>query len=219
VFTSVKNPLVIDNRSSNITKEQAYKLFSNGDYNWFYEEYLPFFTKSKGLSKEELIKKYVDDMSGVRGFDKEVLQNIKRSYNQDKSYDKMMSDVAGILGKDGVIEKVSDGLSVYVAFTPNQIKSATENIGTFSTQDDRIQFQKIDREIINGFYSPIEDRVSTFKQPKASVQKWKEIVGIKSDEAVFSGLSDWLNSMKPERQLPKEEVVQFIKDNRITIEE
>ena len=219
VFTSVKNPLVIDNRSSNITKEQAYKLFSNGDNKWFYESYLPFYTKSEGLSKEQLVKKYVDDMSGVRGFDKEVLQNIKRSYNQDKSYDKMMSDVAGILGKDGVIEKVSDGLSVYVAFTPNQIKSATENIGTFSTQDDRIQFQKIDREIINGFYSPIEDRVSTFKQPKASVQKWKEIVGVKSDEAVFSGLSDWLNSMKPERQLPKEEVVQFIKDNRITIEE
>jgi hypothetical protein len=145
VFTSVKNPLVVDNRSSNITKEQAYKLFSNGDYNWFYEEYLPFFTKSKSLSKEELIKKYVDDMSGVRGFDKEVLQNIKRSYNQDNSYDKMMSDVAGILGKDGVIEKVSDDLSVYVAFTPNQIKSATENVGTFSTQDDRIQFQKGDK--------------------------------------------------------------------------
>lgn len=142
VFTSVKNPLVIDNRSSNITKEQAYQLFSNGDNKWFYESYLPFYTKSEGLSKEELIKKYVDDMSGVRGFDKEVLQNIKRSYNQDKSYDKMMSDVAGILGKDGVIEKVSDGLSVYVAFTPNQIKSATENVGAFSTQDDRIQFQK-----------------------------------------------------------------------------
>jgi hypothetical protein len=53
-----------------------------------------------------------------------------------------MSDVASILGKDGVIEKVSDDLSIYVAFTPNQIKSATENVGTFSTQDDRIQFQK-----------------------------------------------------------------------------
>jgi hypothetical protein len=142
VFTSVKNPLVVDNRSSNITKEQAYKLFSNGDNKWFYESYLPFYTKSEGLSKEQLIKKYVDDMSGVRGFDKEVLQNIKRSYNQETSYDKMMSDVAGILGKDGVIEKVSDSLSVYVAFTPNQIKSATANVGTFSTQDDRIQFQK-----------------------------------------------------------------------------
>ena len=75
------------------------------------------------------------------------------------------------------------------------------------------------RDIINGFYSPIEDRINTFKQPKASVQKWKEIVGVKSDEAVYSGLSDWLGGMKPDRQLSKEEVSQFIKDNRIEINE
>jgi hypothetical protein len=75
------------------------------------------------------------------------------------------------------------------------------------------------RDIINGFYSPIEDRINTFKQPKASVQKWKEIVGVKSDEAVFSGLADWLGGMKPDRQLSKEEVRQFIKDNRIEINE
>lgn len=75
------------------------------------------------------------------------------------------------------------------------------------------------RDIINGFYSPIEDRINTFKQPKASVQKWKDIVGVKSDEAVFSGLADWLGGMKPDRQLSKEEVNKFIKDNRIEINE
>jgi len=75
------------------------------------------------------------------------------------------------------------------------------------------------REIINGFYSPIEDRIKTFKQPKASVQKWREIVGVKSDESVFSGMSDWLGAMKPDRQLSKEEVLQFMTDNRIEIKE
>jgi hypothetical protein len=75
------------------------------------------------------------------------------------------------------------------------------------------------RDIINGFYSPIEDRINTFKQPKASVQKWKEIVGVKSDEAVFSGLADWLGGMKPDRQISKEEVLQFMKDNRVEINE
>jgi hypothetical protein len=139
VFTNLLNPLVITVRSNNITKEQAYQLFSNGDNNWFYDSYLPFYTKSEGLSKSDLIKKYVDDMFGVDGSDKEVLQNIKRSYKQDTSYGKMMSDVASIIGSDGVIEKVSKGLSVYVAFNPNQIKSATENTGAFSTTDNRIQ--------------------------------------------------------------------------------
>lgn len=76
-----------------------------------------------------------------------------------------------------------------------------------------------DTQIINGFYSPIENRVNDFKQPKASVTKWKEIVGVKSDEAVFSGLSDWLNTKKPDQQLTKEDVLNFMKDNRIEINE
>jgi hypothetical protein len=88
-----------------------------------------------------------------------------------------------------------------------------------TTKERRDQPSVGNRDIINGFYSPIEDRINTFKQPKASVQKWKEIVGVKSDEAVFSGLADWLGGMKPDRQLSKEEVLKFIKDNRIEINE
>lgn len=80
------------------------------------------------------------------------------------------------------------------------------------------KFQKAkDTEIVNGFYSPIEDRINSFKQPKASVNKWKEIIGVKSDEAVYSGMANWLGEMKPDRQLSKEEVLKFIKDNRIKI--
>jgi hypothetical protein len=82
------------------------------------------------------------------------------------------------------------------------------------------KFQKIpSADVIDGFYSPIVDRLNTFKQPKASVQKWKEIVGMKSDEAVFSGMSDWLNSKKPDQQLSKDEVLKFMKDNRIEVKE
>jgi hypothetical protein len=82
------------------------------------------------------------------------------------------------------------------------------------------KFQKVEAEdIVNGFYSPIVKRIDEFKQPKASVQKWKEIVGIKSDEAVFSGLSNWLSTMKPDSQLSKEEVRKFMKDNSIEIKE
>lgn len=76
-----------------------------------------------------------------------------------------------------------------------------------------------DTQIIDGFYSPIENRINDFKQPKASVTKWKEIVGVKSDEAVFSGMSDWLNSQKPDAQLSKQDVLNFMKDNRIEIKE
>jgi len=74
-------------------------------------------------------------------------------------------------------------------------------------------------DVVNGFYSPIEDRINVFKQPKASAQKWKDIVGIKSDEAIYSGLADWLNSQDPAKQLSKDEVLQFMKDNRVEIKE
>ena len=82
----------------------------------------------------------------------------------------------------------------------------------------RPKFQKVAAtDIVNGFYSPIEDRINSFKQPKASVNKWKEIIGIKSDEAVFSGMADYLNELKPDQQLSKDDVLKFIKDNRIKI--
>lgn len=83
----------------------------------------------------------------------------------------------------------------------------------------QIQASAGNRDIINGFYSPIESRISEFKQPRASVQKWKEIVGVKSDEAVFSGMSNWLNEKKPDQQLSKDDVLGFMKDNRIEIKE
>jgi len=81
-------------------------------------------------------------------------------------------------------------------------------------------FQRVPSEdVINGFYSPIKKRVNEFKLPNASAQKWKEIVGIKSDEAIFSGLTDWLNSKKPNEQISKEDINKFMKDNRIEIVE
>jgi len=148
-FASIKNPLIVSAASSSISKEQAYELFKNGDYDYFYSDYLPFYTKTKeeNLTKDQLIKKYVDGMVVGFGFDKKVLQNIKRAYNQDTGYEKMMSDVSSILGVDGVIEKVSESTSVYVTFNPNQIKSATDNTGEFSTTDNRIQASKGNRDV------------------------------------------------------------------------
>ena len=82
------------------------------------------------------------------------------------------------------------------------------------------QFSRpIELDVVEGFYSPIQKRILEFKQPKASATKWKEIVGVKSDEAVFSGLADWLNSQKPDAQLSKQDVLNFMKDNRIEIKE
>lgn len=84
------------------------------------------------------------------------------------------------------------------------------------------KFQKLPQEsfnteVVNGFYSPIEKRIGDFKQDKASATKWKEIVG-KGDEATFTGVNDYLNSLKPDQQISKKDIYDFMKNNRIKVE-
>ncbi len=76
----------------------------------------------------------------------------------------------------------------------------------------------LDEDIIDGFYSPIVKRVREVKQDKLSATKWKEIVG-KGDEAIWTGVKDFLDSKKPDETLSKQEVLDFMKDNRIEIKE
>ncbi len=75
-----------------------------------------------------------------------------------------------------------------------------------------------DIETTNGFYSPIEKRLTEFKQEKASVNKWKEIIG-KGDEATFTGVRDWLDKMNPAQSLTKAEINQFMKTTGIQLKE
>ena len=75
-----------------------------------------------------------------------------------------------------------------------------------------------DVETTNGFYSPIEKRLVDFKQDKASVNKWKEIIG-KGDESVYTGVLDYLNKLKPDQVISKADINQFMRDNRIEVVE
>lgn len=73
-------------------------------------------------------------------------------------------------------------------------------------------------EIVNGFYSPIEKKILTTKDKSLSANKWRERFG-KGDEAKFTGILDFLNSKKPNEQVSKQEVLDYIKNNRIQLVE
>jgi len=66
-----------------------------------------------------------------------------------------------------------------------------------------------------GFYSPIEKRILEFKQDRASTNKWKDIIGTKSDEAIYTGLTEYLDTKKPDEQVLKIDVLNFIRDNSL----
>jgi len=73
-------------------------------------------------------------------------------------------------------------------------------------------------EVVNGFYSPIEKKLLESKANNLSATRWKELFG-KGDEARFTGLLDFLNSKKPNEQVTKQEIHDFLANNRIEIVE
>lgn len=73
-------------------------------------------------------------------------------------------------------------------------------------------------EIVDGWYSPIEKRILETKTEKQSANKWLTIVGSK-DEAIYTGVKGWLESKKPTDQVTKQEILDWMKGNRVQIEE
>ena len=72
------------------------------------------------------------------------------------------------------------------------------------------------------FYSNAERAVEGIKQNKATAEQWKAMLtkagGIKAGEDKWMGLSEWLYENRG-KSLSKDEVMQFIKDNSIEMEE
>jgi hypothetical protein len=188
-----------------------------------------FVPEFEDVSVEEGIKRFVNAFKKIKD---------KYGKNRDISYLATGSvDTQVKFQEDGKETQQNDGASDAVGGIPEQLQrpeggqisdgqsepdnqgglGATGRMGEESDpgQPRRSAFT----EVVDGFYSPIENRINEFKQNNASAQKWKEIVGAKSDEAVFSGLSEWLSSQSPSKQISKQEVSQFIKDNRIEIKE
>lgn len=75
------------------------------------------------------------------------------------------------------------------------------------------------------FFSNAERAVENIKQQKATPEQWLAMIkkdgGLKAGEDKWMGLSDWLNEQKAQgvKTLTKDEVLQFIRENQIEIEE
>jgi len=70
--------------------------------------------------------------------------------------------------------------------------------------------------IVDGWYSTIEKRVLESSTDKQSATKWLNLIG-KGDEAIYTGVRGWLESKKPDEQVTKEEIVKYMKENRVEI--
>jgi len=111
-------------------------------------------------------------------------------------------------------------------FSGKEIKGAEEAIGV---KDDKSVVKKMMiggkevevktlPQVTNGFYSPIEKKLLDEKVTNLSATKWLERLG-KGDEMQFTGLKDFLESKKPNEQVKKSELQDFMKENRIEVVE
>jgi len=74
-------------------------------------------------------------------------------------------------------------------------------------------------EIVNSFYSNIEKKILETKNDSLKAEQWIEKFGKNNDETNYTGMLDFLESKGLKNQVKKNEVLDFIKNNRIEIVE
>lgn len=133
-----------------------------------------------------------------------------------KSFAELIRD-----GYDGVILRDKDGSFNAIAFTPTQIKSAGENVGTFSQVSPSILEQAA--TVSATTYSALDRAVGEVTAKSLAAAGWKEQIKgwvnkgiVKQSEVEWSGLVEYLDMQ--EGKITKETVSEFLKNNGVKVE-
>lgn len=119
VYLSIQNPI----------KEWVYKW----DNKWIDELKKLWYE----VNEEYLSRKNVDIFD--KYFHLRMLQDKKKAINFTEDFSK-------VTWYDGLIAPQSGGEEYWVAFKPSQVKSATDNVGTYDANNDDIRYQKADSD-------------------------------------------------------------------------
>lgn len=137
VYLDIKNPLSKDKLS--ISRKEMKNLILDIEKNiakrWGTDDgtLLDNFWDTKRYGKDRVLADAID-MLMENESDVDVFGELK---NIGGDYDSVAKSFRKILGKDGIITPKE-----YIVFESNQIKSATDNIGTFDTNNPDIRYQK-----------------------------------------------------------------------------
>ena len=124
IFESIKNPLIIDSEYS---------------YNW---DKVPF--ENKTFTTRQISK-----IAKERGYDGVIFNNIIDDGGKNDTWNNRAATAEYEVYKGDHYETVYKyDTSVYVIFNPNQVKSATDNTGAFSNEDNNIYHSSITEERI-----------------------------------------------------------------------
>ena len=99
------------------------------------------------------------------------------------------------------------------------VPTPTPNVMTMQMPDGKsINVKPVNADVVNGFYSPLEQVVNDAKQDKMPAISWlNKFSQFRSEEAKWTGLTDWLTNQKG--SVSKSDILDFLKNNRIQIVE
>jgi hypothetical protein len=128
-------------------------------------------------------------------------------------------------GYDGVKELGTKGATTrserqvnWIAFSPEQIKSAVGNRGTFDANSPNILYQQNEAPI---FYSQVQRAVEGLNLTKAPAEQWLKTLqntpGVKQEELDWMGLPEWLAQQKG--SITKDQLLEFVRANQIEVDE
>lgn len=116
---------------------------------------------------------------------------------------------------------------VYVAFDPEQVKSATGNAGSFDPKNADIRYSSERDERQPMFYSQLGRTIDQVpaKVDNTSAASWKgwllnnaAKMGVKADEIKWSGITDYLDLMGKQK-LSKDQIKEYLAQNGVKVDE
>ena len=224
VHLNITNPFNVTSDTLDI--EKAKSVYMDGNYDYFFDSYIPFYMEKKTLngrtftkadiqamSKADKVSAYVDYLS-LFGT-KEVLSNMVQAFHYN-TQSKLLTSMKNRLGYDGIVEEFKPGQYQYVAFSSEQIKNVDNQN---PTTDPDIRYSLPKGEPAPTFYSLMAKVVDGLKQEKhgaASVVSTLRNKGVKAEEIKWSGIEAWLEGKK---SVTKAELQEFIAGSMLQIEE
>jgi hypothetical protein len=193
VYLKIENPIIE-------------RKFEGGRIDVLYIERLTNFAKN-GVDENGEFEDYYEQVQG--------------KYNEEtEEYDEPQKPVDGIIIKDAVddIGEMSRiAADQFIVFSPEQIKSAIGNRGTFDSGSPNILFQG---EIAKmGFFSKLQSVIEEKMGGSATIAQLKGMIvaaGVKQDEIDSSRIMEFFEGKE---KVSKREVLDWVMENQIQIDE
>lgn len=178
----------------------------------------PLLSYEDALLEEEVVADFVGDMVESRHAFEHYVQKQSQKPSLLQAIKKVLSAIGRFFRRMGARTE-AQRMKEMIAHLDTFINKAREEAKKKGVQESDARFSLSSTPI---FFSNAQYAVQNIKQEKATPEQWLKMIekngGLKAGEDKWLGLSDWLKA-SDKKTLTKDEVLQYIAENDIQIEE